>query len=48
MIDFTGSSHGNNLKKQGKTAYNAPKRWDPFPDHAYAGDLVHRAALPIS
>jgi len=42
-----GSSHGNTLlcKKQGKTAYYTPKWWDLFSDAAYAGALVHRAAL---
>jgi len=23
--------------KQGKTAYNIPKQWDPFPDPTYSG-----------
>jgi len=40
-------SPGNSLlrKKQGKAAYNTPKWWDPFPEPAYAGALVHLAAL---
>jgi len=35
-------------KKHGKAAYNTPKWWDPFPDPAYAGALVHRVALLTS
>jgi len=35
------------VRKQGKVACNIPKSWDPFPDPAYAGALVHRAALFI-
>jgi len=42
-----GSSPGNNLlcKKQGKAAYNTPNGGTLFPDPAYIGALVHRAAL---
>jgi len=27
------------MEKQGRAAYNTPKRWEPFPDPAYAGAL---------
>jgi len=41
----TGSSPGNSLlcKKQGCVQYT--EWWDPFPDPAYVGALVHRVAL---
>jgi len=48
-VVVTGSSPRNNLlcKKQGRLRTIYQKWWDPFPDPAYAGALVHRVALFI-